>query len=588
MRIKDKIQNLQFLIKPWWDHGKPLLLGSLISALFLTPVSGWFSATLAQAVIDEIQLGNPFRIALNTGLKYVSVSLCLGILKALFEDFYCHWKKRNIEGKIDRSIYEKSLAIDYRHFDNPEFYDSYKLTTEKFTVQSSETIQNIFSLLNEAARFLVYAILIASHSFTLFLIVLLCSSCVGFAQIYWSKVSVERELTLVKDQRKTDYLRRLFFDHTAVADMRSSNIKVPLFNMFDRSISNQVSTYKKYGWKEFVIDILVAVAQLGTTFAVPTYVAWGIISGKMESIGVYATLIASSLALKEAMNALSWWASQISLGIAYAQKARLFFEVDSEIETSMQGDIPEKGPFSVKLEDVSYAYPNSTFAIKNLNISIKPGEKIAIVGENGAGKTTLTKLLLRLYDVNSGTISINGKPISSYSIVALREKIGVAFQDTRLYALSVGENMTAYASASADQLERNLIDLELYLDLNSQVTREFDDNGIVLSGGDSQRLCLSRLLHSKFGLLILDEPSSALDPIAEYKLAKQLFSNSPTTTIMIAHRLSTIVDADKIYLLSNGSVVEVGTHVQLMERNGRYKEMFMKQAEGYIKGKTEA
>lgn len=181
----------------------------------------------------------------------------------------------------------------------------------------------------------------------------------------------------------------------------------------------------------------------------------------------------------------------------------------------------------------------------------------------------MTKLLLRLYDVDSGIISVNGRPISSYRIDTLRDKIGIVFQNSMLYALTVRENMTAYTDADDNQLKKSLEDVGLNLNLNTQVTREFDQNGSVLSGGDSQRLCLTRLMHSDFGLIILDEPSSALDPIAEYNIAKLVFNSSPTTTIMIAHRLSTVVDADMIYLLSNGSIIESGTHAQLMEKCGK-------------------
>lgn len=119
--------------------------------------------------------------------------------------------------------------------------------------------------------------------------------------------------------------------------------------------------YKKYAIKEFLIDALVSIAQLGTTFAVPVYVAWGVIMGDIEGIGIYATLIASSMALKEALNSLGWWGSQVSLGIAYAKEVKAFFDVDSSIETSIAGVIPDSGPFSISLEDVSYHYPNSDF-----------------------------------------------------------------------------------------------------------------------------------------------------------------------------------------------------------------------------------
>ena len=576
--------SICFLLAPWWKYGKTLMVGSFISSVLFVPAAGYFSATLAQAVIEMIEAGKPFEAAFLTGLTYLLLALALNLLHAVYEDFYLRWKKQEIEGTIERSIYEKALMVDYRHFDDPSYFDSYKLATEKFASQSSETLQNLFSLLSGVAKCIVYGALIASQGIALLLIVLGCSAFVAYAQIYWSRVSVERETAMVNDQRKADYLRRLFFDHTAVADLRASNIKKPLFSLFDGSVKSRAAIYRKYGAKEFLTDILANLAQLGTTFAVPVYVAWGVMSGNIGGIGVYATLIASSLALKEALNALGWWSSQVALGVAYAQKVQRFFDTDSTIEASTDGEKASDGPFSVRFDHVSYRYGGSDeFAIRDLSLAIAPGEKIAIVGENGAGKTTLTKLLLRLYDADGGTVQINGRPIADYDVSTLRGRIGIAFQQSRLYALSVRENMTAYADADDARLKSCLEEVGLRLSLDAQVTKEFDENGVVLSGGDAQRLCLTRLLHSDFGLLILDEPSSALDPIAEYRIAKLIFDRSPTTTIMVAHRLSTVVDADRIYLLSDGRIIESGTHAELMAQNGKYREMFLKQAEGYLK-----
>lgn len=583
-KLRQGWDSICFLLAPWWKYGKTLMVGSFISSVLFVPAAGYFSATLAQAVIEMIEAGKPFEAAFLTGLTYLLLALALNLLHAVYEDFYLRWKKQEIEGTIERSIYEKALMVDYRHFDDPSDFDSYKLATEKFASQSSETLQNLFSLLSGVAKCIVYGALIASQGVALLLIVLGCSAFVAYAQIYWSRVSVERETAMVNDQRKADYLRRLFFDHTAVADLRASNIKKPLFSLFDGSVKSRAAIYRKYGAKEFLTDILVNLAQLGTTFAVPVYVAWGVMSGNIGGIGVYATLIASSLALKEALNALGWWSSQVALGVAYAQKVQRFFDTDSTIEASTDGEKASDGPFSVRFDHVSYRYGGSDeFAIRDLSLAIAPGEKIAIVGENGAGKTTLTKLLLRLYDADEGTVQINDRPIADYDVSTLRGRIGIAFQQSRLYALSVRENMTAYADADDARLKSCLAEVGLRLSLDAQVTKEFDENGAVLSGGDAQRLCLTRLLHSEFGLLILDEPSSALDPIAEYRIAKLIFDRSPTTTVMVAHRLSTVVDADRIYLLSDGRIIESGTHAELMAQNGKYREMFLKQAEGYLK-----
>ena len=202
---------------------------------------------------------------------------------------------------------------------------------------------------------------------------------------------------------------------------------------------------------------------------------------------------------------------------------------------------------------------------------------------NGAGKTTLAKLLLRLYDTDDGEILYNGVHVSEYNIHQLRRRIGVAFQEPQIYALIVRENMEMYNAADDATLCDTLIKAGLDIKLDIEVTREFDENGAMLSGEQAQKLGLARILHGEFGLLLLDEPSSALDPLAEYEMTKLIFEQSGATTIMVAHRLSTVRGADKIFLIDGGKVAESGTHAELMELDGKYAEMFTKQAENYVK-----
>jgi len=174
--------------------------------------------------------------------------------------------------------------------------------------------------------------------------------------------------------------------------------------------------------------------------------------------------------------------------------------------------------------------------------------------------------------------------VRAASAVSISAAISVPVnQEPQLYALTVRENMTMYHSADNEALHNALRQAGLSIGLDSEVTREFSDSGIMLSGGQAQKLGLTRLLHGEFGLLLLDEPSSALDPLAEYEMTRLIFEQAATTTIMVAHRLSTIRDADRIYLISNGGIAESGTHDELMATGGTYAEMFTKQAEKYVR-----
>ena len=281
-------------------------------------------------------------------------------------------------------------------------------------------------------------------------------------------------------------------------------------------------------------------------------------------------------------------ADELSLN---AEKLREFFDIESKIESCTGGKLSsEESAFSVELKDVSFAYENSAFSLSHINLSINPGEKIAVVGENGAGKSTLVKLLLRLYDVTEGEILIDGNKITGYNIKELRKKIGVAFQKPLVYAMSLEENISLYEDIPKSDIEAICEKLGLLsifkksgADRETELTKEFDADGIMLSGGEIQKIALARIMSGKFGLLILDEPSSALDPISEYKMNELILGEAnKTTTIMIAHRLSTVRDADKIVLVENGTIQEYGTHDELIELKGRYYEMFTKQAENYL------
>jgi len=299
-------------------------------------------------------------------------------------------------------------------------------------------------------------------------------------------------------------------------------------------------------------------------------------------LGAVAGMFAAAVKLNNQFNSFVGVSAKAMEAGLYADKIREFFRLPSKIEPRKGGAEPPDGPLALELRDVSFAYPGAGFALKRINMAVRPGEKIAIVGENGAGKSTLAKLLLRLYDADGGEILYNGAPVRTYDAHRLRRRIGVAFQDPQVYALTVRENMTLYNSADDGTLQDVLCRAGLDLDLDSQVTREFDGEGVVLSGGQAQKLGLTRLLHGDFGLLLLDEPSSALDPLAEYRMTRLIFGQGGTTTVMVAHRLSTVRGADRIYLVDGGCITECGTHGELMALEGKYAEMFHRQAEEYV------
>lgn len=254
--------------------------------------------------------------------------------------------------------------------------------------------------------------------------------------------------------------------------------------------------------------------------------------------------------------------------------------------------VPAEGTPEIEFRNVSFKYPGSKdYSLKAINLTIKPGEKIAFVGENGAGKTTLIKLLLRFYDPDKGKVLINGTDLRQIDLASYYKHVGVLFQNFNDYPYSVRDNIalgrveefhndervrSAAEEADADSFIRK------YPKGYDQVLEIGFKDGIEPSGGQWQRIALARALFRNAGILILDEPTAAVDAKSEYAIFKTLEEHSKDkTTIIISHRFSTVRNAKKIYVIENGSVVESGTHTKLMNLGGLYADMFNKQAEGY-------
>jgi ATP-binding cassette subfamily B protein len=257
------------------------------------------------------------------------------------------------------------------------------------------------------------------------------------------------------------------------------------------------------------------------------------------------------------------------------------------------------------LQNVVFKYKDdSENVLHDVSMSIKAGEKIALVGHNGAGKSTLVKLIMRLYDPTEGRILLNGTDIRAYNLQAYRALIGVVFQDYRMFSLSAAENVMMKRITSPEDREKAAEALressayELIQTLKHKeetiLTREFDDEGAVLSGGEYQKIAVARAFAKDARLLIMDEPSSALDPIAEHTMYETIMrlcarkENADKLAIIISHRLSSAAGADRVYMLEQGKVIEYGTHRELVRANGAYADMYKKQAESYLASEVPA
>ncbi|MBO5968552.1 MAG: ABC transporter ATP-binding protein [Clostridia bacterium] len=588
-----KIKNMLWLMRLYWKYAKVLMIYWFFEAIILEPIVVVANTTIIQIIIGAIiaqkSMGDIFLIIVIYSLLILTISL----LRRLVAILYSEQKNFMVIQTIKKDVYNKAIKTDYKYFDDPEFYNNYTSAISQFPNQCSNAVELFFQILSTfttIASLMALIIMLGPWIVIVTIVTVILSTLVQFKI---NKKYMDRYEQGLQADRRLNYIHRILYMKEYAADIKTTNLNSFISDKFNSAVSEKRAILKKFSkiilfWTSLYTGIFTI-----KDVVIISYIVWGIINGTIAHIGMYTTLISASGNLTTSLNRLFSVVSSLDKLDLFAKQIKRFFEFDSTIESSINDCCYEwsNDPLEINMKCVNFQYPNSNFSLKDISMSIPRGSKVAIVGQNGAGKSTLAKLLLRLYDVDHGEIMINGINIKRYQVKQLREHIGIAFQTPNIYALSMSENLRLYNENDESELTTILEQINLFNvleknggTLQSELTKEFCENGMILSKGEQQKLGLARLLSGEFGLILLDEPSSALDPLAEYEMTKLFFDQAnKTTTIMIAHRLSTIRNADIIFLIDDGKIIEQGTHEDLMAIKGKYYTMFTKQAENYIK-----
>ena len=394
--------------------------------------------------------------------------------------------------------------------------------------------------------------------------------------------------------RRIAYINRVMYLPEYAKEMRLTDVFSLMRRQYKEAITGLADVTKKYTKKAVVLHWLYVMF----TF---TFIFEGLLI-----YGAYRTIVSNSMSLAELAVITSMMVSTTFILIGFTESLtaifknglfieylRTFLEYKERIPEDYEGDDPGKEIKSLVFKDVSFSYKDKE-VLSHVNMEFIGGNTYALVGHNGAGKTTLIKLLLRFYDPTQGEILLNGRNIKEYDLKKYRALFATAFQDHRMFSMSVMDNVIMGEDIPEDKRKERVEEalklsgaydkvISLKNGMDTTLTHEFDDEGAVLSGGEFQKIVVARAFVKECPFKVFDEPSSALDPIAEAKLFDNIYETCKNNTLVfISHRLSSVQNADKVYLLSGGTVKEEGDHRSLMELKGIYADMYTKQAKNYL------
>lgn len=584
------MKNLIWAVKILFKADKWFILSGILSECAADFFKMFVQGILFLKVLLTVIEGNgTFEYYIKNLVLFLVIGLVTEII-SVWGDYVTNVGQKKIFKALNNMIFEKASKVDISCYEDPEFYDKYQrasdILTNGYFIMFSWNLSIVFGSLMA----FLSVITVVTGIDPAYLLFLLPVIFVFIVEIIKSKVVYKRDLEMTTNNRIKSYTQRTVYLKEFSKDIRTSNIFSVIIRRFEKAVADNIKIIKTYGWKLFWMSMLSSICgEFIPIFCTYAYSGYQFVVTKGLDVSGFSVVLSSINSVRSATTNIADSLSSLSEVALYFQNLRDFFEYESKV---VSGDKKIEDFESLELKNVSFRYPGAKdYSLKNISLKFVKGQTAAVVGINGAGKSTLVKLLLRFYDVDEGEILYNGVNIREYNIDEYRNKFATVFQDYKTFALSVNENVMCRECDEHDKLlaQKALIQSgvwERICRLENQgdtvLSREFDENGAGLSGGEAQKTAVARMFAKEFDLAILDEPSSALDPIAEYKMYESLIdATKDKTVIYISHRLSSAVLSDIIYVLGNGQLLEQGSHEELINVKGKYSEMFALQASSY-------
>ena len=593
--FKRTLSNNLFALKTIWT-ASPIYIAVYLGSSVVNGILSFLSeGYLLRRIVNGLDSGE--KIASILTYVIILAAVTLGAYTALnwFGHVVSPIKQRKITALIEKMLYRKSSQVELACYENPDFYDKYVKAMDEAhnrIIQVMDTLDDLIWRIvglsaNSLLLFVIDPWLILFGLFPLLL---------GFFRKPENKERHDLEADMKPVNRRAAYVKRTFYLNEYAKEMRIGGMYRNMLLDLRETFNDYRRVMKQHGIKKAVYGYiqqigLEVVTVLGATlYAVWSAVCIGAENGGM-STGDCIVVLGSIGTISYCLNYLVQNLADFGEHALFLEDVRYFLDYEPKI-TDGESAAPSGGG-DITVSGLSFRYDGcGEDTLKNVSFTWKKGERIALVGCNGSGKTTLVKLLLRLYDPTEGVIKMDGVNIKDFTLASYRDSFSTVFQDFKMFSMSVRDNVLLRPEREGDgELVVNALKesgaygkvSSFENGIDTILTREFDDKGENLSVGEQQKLSLARVFADPTPFVLLDEPSSALDPIAEYTMFENMIRATEGRSVMfISHRLSSAVLADRVILMENGTVAECGTHAELMQKNGRYAAMFRRQAENYL------
>jgi len=584
------LDNNWYMFKLIWKICPSFILAEILWGIF-SGITTSIQALFIKVFYDGIQNRESFIHICIIIFGMLGVILITNYVRSYYTKVVKPVKIESYQQGLTLKLFDIAQKVDLSVYDQASFYDNMTWSMSQGAVRGVKLLETLSSIVKSSMCIFTIAALFFEVNPILSLVAIMASFFSMFLQKASAKLQAENEFAKNKHVKKINCFDRVYRLSDYAKEVRLSQVGEVIDDHYKRTLQDiqneDILFYNKN--KKFNIASRVLVSSIEPIIYM--VFMYQIIVSRTISISGLGLALSSFWGLRWSLQDVIGKIGNLAEHGMYIGKLREFLDAEYD-EDNHNKQIAE--PFeSLVLNDVSFGYDSSKIVLHNINMEIKKGEKIAIVGYNGAGKTTLIKLLLNLYEPKSGKILYNGEDIGKYKKESYRLRFGVMFQNSNIYAATIAENISC--DSFQESLKNRVLDAircsefsykleELPGGIYTELTKEFNEAGINVSGGEAQRITIARLFFSDKDFIIMDEPSSALDPIAEERIYRNLnyyFRNK--TMLTISHRLSTTKDADRIYVMNNGMFSEVGNHDELMKLGGDYAQMFSVQSQKYQK-----